>query len=286
MVTKILHLVKGDLEVNKEDFFISLFESPVIGDDGAFIDGKVYSKDLFVENVHFKREWMSLQQIAYKSMLVNLSDAIAMNAKPLHALIGIGFPTSYTLADLQALRDGFQQAADTYGFEIIGGDTIADDKLSISITLISKTNRPIYRHGVKEGDLLAYTGDLGSVKKDLERLLAGHPIPEKSKFIEPKLRDTFFYQASPHVSAALDISDGLFKEMERLSHASSIGFEPIEPINDAIGCSGEEYEMLFSFDPKNTSILKSIAEKTNTKITIIAQASKGRFNSPCQANHF
>ena len=35
------------------------------------------------ENVHFKKEWMSLKQIAYKSMIVNISDAIVMNAKPL-----------------------------------------------------------------------------------------------------------------------------------------------------------------------------------------------------------
>ncbi len=67
--------------MKKEEFFISNFSSGFIGDDGAFIDGFVYSKDLFCEDIHFKREWMSLESIAKKSMLVNISDAFAMNAK-------------------------------------------------------------------------------------------------------------------------------------------------------------------------------------------------------------
>ena len=62
---------------NKENKFISYFSSSLNGDDGAFCNGFVYSTDSFFENVHFKREWMSLKQIAEKAMLVNISDAIA-----------------------------------------------------------------------------------------------------------------------------------------------------------------------------------------------------------------
>ena len=76
--------------MNKEEYFIKQFSgNKVIGDDGAFIDGFVYSMDAFFENVHFKKEWMSLKQIAYKSMIVNISDAIVMNATPLYALLSV-----------------------------------------------------------------------------------------------------------------------------------------------------------------------------------------------------
>lgn len=163
--------------MNKEQFFInSIQNSKYNGDDGAFIDGYVYSMDAFFEDVHFKKDWFTLKQIAYKSMLVNISDAIAMNAKPKYALISIAIPKYYTNEDLQELANGFKKAAKDFDFEIIGGDTIENYKLDISITIISKTSKPIYRSGVKEGDYLCYTGKLGDSKKDLEALLSGKKL--------------------------------------------------------------------------------------------------------------
>ena len=87
--------------MNKEDYFISLFKSKKIGDDGAVIGDYIYSNDAFFENVHFKKEWLSLDQIAYKAMIVNISDAIAMNAKPLYALLSIAIPSTYSKNDLK-----------------------------------------------------------------------------------------------------------------------------------------------------------------------------------------
>ena len=78
--------------MNKEEYLISKLSSSYIGDDGAMVGDKIYSMDAFFENVHFKREWMSLAQIARKAMLVNLSDAVAMNAQPLYALVTLSLP--------------------------------------------------------------------------------------------------------------------------------------------------------------------------------------------------
>ena len=56
--------------LNKEDYFIKQFSSSkFIGDDGAVLGKCVYSMDAFFQNVHFKTQWMSLKQIAIKSML-------------------------------------------------------------------------------------------------------------------------------------------------------------------------------------------------------------------------
>ncbi len=124
--------------MNKEEYFIKQFSAnKIIGDDGAFIDGYVYSMDAFFENVHFKKEWMSLKQIAYKSMIVNISDAIVMNAKPLYALLSVAIPKDYTNEDLKKLASGFKKAAKQFDIKIIGGDTIANEKLDISVTIIS-----------------------------------------------------------------------------------------------------------------------------------------------------
>lgn len=273
--------------MNKEDFFIKQFaNSKFIGDDGAFIDGFVYSMDAFFENVHFKKEWMSLKQIAYKSMIVNISDAIVMNAKPLYALLSVAIPSSYTQEDLKELAKGFKKASKKFGIEIIGGDTISNEKLDISVTIISKTSNPIYRNGVKKGDLLCYTGDLGSCKADLERLFAGEKISTKSKFIKPKLKPEFFYEISPFINSALDISDGLFFELQRLSKASLVGFDFFEEIKEKIGLSGEEYEVLFSFEEKNRKKIEKIAKKHKVKLNIFAQAKEGEYRHKYKNHHF
>ena len=273
--------------MNKEQFFInSIQNSKYNGDDGAFIDGYVYSMDAFFEDVHFKKDWFTLKQIAYKSMLVNISDAIAMNAKPKYALISIAIPKYYTNEDLKELANGFKKAAKDFDFEIIGGDTIENHKLDISITIISKTSKPIYRSGVKEGDYLCYTGKLGDSKKDLEVLLSGKKIKKSSKFIKPVLKADFFYEASKYINASMDISDGLFLDLEKLSIASNIGFDIFRKIDDNIASSGEEYEILFSCSQKNLKKIEQIAKKHKTKLNFFAKAVKGSFRTNLSNHHF
>src|SRR5574344_574453 len=217
--------------MNKEDYFIKqIANQKYIGDDGAYIDGYVYSMDSLFENNHFKKEWVdkkifTFQKLAYKSMLVNISDAIAMNAKPKYALLSVAIPKTYSKKDLKSLAKGFKKAEKKFGFKIIGGDTIENVKLDISITIISKTKNPIFRNRLLKDDLLCYTGTLGESKRDLEKLLRGETISKKSKFIKPKLKAEFFYEASKYINSSMDISDGLFFELERLSKQNSLGFE-------------------------------------------------------------
>ncbi|MGA1933029.1 thiamine-phosphate kinase [Arcobacter sp. YIC-464] len=273
--------------MNKEDYFIKQFSnSKFIGDDAAAIGKWSYSMDAFFENVHFKKEWMSLKQIAYKSMIVNISDAIAMNSYPKYALLSVAIPKSYTNDDLKSLAKGFKKAAKEFNIEIIGGDTISNEKLDISITIISKIKKPIFRSGVKKDDLVCFTGDLGTCKRDLEKLFNNEKISKKSKFIKPKLNADFFYEASKYINASLDISDGLFFELERLSKQSKVGFEFFEKISDEVGTSGEEYEILFTFEEKNRKKLEKIAKKHNVKLNIFAKAIDGSFKTEAKNHHF
>ena len=147
--------------MNLENYFISQFKNSHIGDDGAFIEGFVYSKDAFFENIHFKTKWMNYYQIASKAMLINISDAIAMNAKPRYALLSVAMPKYITKSQMKELVYGFEDVADKYGVEIIGGDTISNTKLDITITIISHTSKPLLRTKLRENYLLAYTGELG-----------------------------------------------------------------------------------------------------------------------------
>ncbi len=272
----------------KEAFFISGFSSKFIGDDGAVIDKTVYSKDLFCEDIHFKRAWMSLEQIAKKSMLVNLSDAIAMNAKPRYALIGIVIPKNFHYHELKELQNGFKEVAQAYGVEIIGGDTTAGKKLMISITIVATLQgKALYRKNAKVGDLVAFTGKLGNSYKELTRLLRGGMIGKSRRFMLPELKARFVQKVAKHLHAGMDISDGLSKDLSRLLESSgNKGLHVKTKLPKRILCSGEEYEMLFSFDARKKGIIKRIAKQTRTPITIIGIVARKRFRCPCKEHHF
>ena len=130
-----------------------------------------------------------------------------------------------------------------------------------------------------EPDISAATSEIISPYKFLE-------ISKKSKFIKPKLNPYFFYEIAPYITASMDISDGLFFELEKLSKASSVGFEFFNEIDESIGSSGEEYEILFSFDEKNLEKINKIAKKHKVDLNIFAKAIKGKYRTACKNHHF
>lgn len=272
--------------MNKESFFINQFNNNLIGDDGAVVGNKVYSMDAFFENVHFKRSWMTLRQIARKAMLVNISDAIAMNAVPKQALLTVAMPRDISPKEMEELALGFRETADEYGIEIIGGDTIANVKLDISVTIISESAKPLQRDTVRPGMLLAYTGDLGRSIRDLRKLLAGGKLPASSRFITPTLRFDFIKGAGAYLEGGMDISDGLGTELARISKLNRVAFSFLTALPKTTACSGEEYEMLIAFHPRHLRKIQSIARKTKTPLTLLAKTKRGRFHTACKANHF
>jgi len=274
--------------LNVESYFIKLFSKHTdrIGDDGAMVGHLVYSNDAFCEDVHFKRSWMTLKAIAYKAMLINISDAVAMNAKAKYALLSVAIPSHYTLSDLRELHAGFQEAASEYGIEIIGGDTVSNRKLDISITIISETNSPLERKGLKAGDLLAYTGTIGRSARDLRYLLSGGKVHAASKFVRFGLRTSFIACVTPSLSCGMDISDGLGSDLERLHSLNRVGFHFNIKIDKRVFCSGEEYEMLVGFNPRQRKKMMRLAAKERTPLTIFAKARRGSYRNCCKAHHF
>lgn len=274
--------------VNGENYFISTFQTQKsrIGDDGACVGEWVYSKDVFFENIHFKRTWLTAYQIGYKAMVVNISDAIAMNATPKYALLGVAMPKSISLHQMDELSSGIRAAASEYGIEIIGGDTISNSKLDISITIISKATNPLFRRGLKKGDIIAYTGEIGRSVRDLRYLLSGGKVHSRSRFVAPNLRQSFVTQARRYLRCGMDISDGLFSDMEKLCHANRMGARFTQKISKRIGCSGEEYEMLIAFSPAQLKTIRCIGKRTRTTITPVARAVRGSYINRCKRHHF
>jgi len=270
-----------------ESYWIERIKTPHIGDDGAIINNTIYAMDAFWEGSHFKREWMSMEQIAYKAFIVNLSDMVAMNATAKYMLITVSFPKSIKKKSLKRLSCTLSTLAKEHKIEIIGGDTIGGDKLGIVITMIGESKNPLRRDGLNSGDLIAYTGNLGESKRDLERLLDGERISDNSRFYKPKLRREFINAATPWLSAGMDISDGLYCDTNKLIKANDLYIDELKVIPPEVGESGEEYEMLVAFKPENLERVKKIAKLTNTPLTIFAKATTTKREIyPCGSQHF
>jgi thiamine-monophosphate kinase len=209
-----------------------------------------------------------------------------MNAKPIYALLSVAMPNDITKKEADELSKGFLEVANLYKIQIIGGDTISNSKLDITVTIISKTKKPLFRKGLKKNHLLAYTGKLGDSKKELKKLLNGSKINKNSKFKNITLRDKFINKSIDALSCGMDISDGLFSDLEKLSAINKLGFYFFKKIDKNIGCSGEEYEMLIGFDKRKEKKLKRIAKLTRTKITIFAKAARKHYKNRCKGHHF
>lgn len=273
--------------MDTESFIIKAFENTINGDDGAVIGKWCYSKDLFFEGVHFQRAWLSLEQIAYKAMLVNISDVIVMNALPRYALLGLALPKDISKKEILALQRGFKKAQKEFKLQIIGGDTISSDKIAISISLISKINKKaVSRKGLKKGDLLAFTGSLGQSLQGLRILEAGGKLAFNHRFIRPKLRGNFFYSIASKISCAIDISDGLSKDLSRICAINKMGVKWLCKLSQDELLSGEEYEILFAFEPKQQAFIEKMAKKAGIKLTIFAKALKGSYEFSGKEHHF
>jgi len=281
-----LHRKEGNDEMDKEAFAISCLHSKRIGDDGAVIGSTVYSADIFCEKTHFLREWMRPEQIGRKAMLVNFSDAVAMNADPCYALVTLCIPRDMDESEISGLINSLEATAKEYGCEIIGGDTVGGELLSLSVTLISHTENPLTRRGIEPGDLLAYTGTLGESLRQLDALMRGEKIPDDGRFYRPVLRGEFIRRARPMLRAGMDISDGLFCDTGKLLDLNGLGMEPLLEIPPEKGMSGEEYEMLIAFSPLHRPALEELAESLEMPLNVFGRVCDNDFRYPCRSHHF
>lgn len=265
--------------MDKESRIISHFSHALNGDDGALFGDFVYSKDLFIEGVHFKREWLSMRQIGAKAVLVNISDAIAMNATPLYALLGLALPKSLGNDEINALCAGIKTECDRWGVGVIGGDTTSGEKITISLTIISRPEgKVLFRKRAKKGDFIAFTGTLGQSLKGLKILQNGGKIAGNSRFARPELRAEFMKKSAKILKSAMDISDGLANDLPKL--LGKKGAKISAKISKNQWLSGEEYELLIAFAPKNKNRVFSLAKQTRTKLTIIGQVKNEHLKIP------
>lgn len=270
-----------------------------IGDDAAVIDfGKkkaVISTDLLIEGVHFDLSYVPLKHLGYKSVMVNLSDIYAMNAKATQITVSIAVSNRFPLEALEELYDGIRLACQFYDVDLVGGDTTSSTRgLIISVTAIGEANENelVYRNGAKENDLIVVTGDLGGAYLGLQVLEREKAVFQVNPNAQPDL-DMYSYiierQLKPEArkdippllkqlgvkpTSMMDISDGLSSEILHICSQSNVGcyiYEdkiPLDPQvistceefnldSTTIALSGgEDYELLFTISQSDYDKIK------------------------------
>ncbi|MEO8576388.1 MAG: thiamine-phosphate kinase [Gemmatimonadales bacterium] len=260
-----------------------------IGDDAAVITtlgdrAFVISMDTSVENVHFRREWLSPEEIGYRAAAAALSDLAAMGANPLGLLVAIGLPLEWK-SNLDAIGDGIGEAAAIADAPIIGGDMSRASELSITITVIGTARDVLFRTAARPGDKVYVTGALGGSQAALRELIAGRePDPlHRARFAHPVPRIQEAVWLSGHgATSAVDISDGLAADVAHMAAASrarisiDLGLLPtvdgVSPI-DAAG-SGEEYELVVT-SPFNID-QHAFRDAFNVELTRIGMVEQGK----------
>jgi len=271
-----------------------------VGDDAAVLSyGNkcvVFSTDLLTEGVHFNLMYVPLKHLGYKSVIVNLSDIYAMNARPTQITVNLALSNKFSVEAVEELYSGIYQACENYGVDLIGGDTTSSlTGLTISISALGEA-RPedlVYRSGAKPGDLLCVSGDLGGAYMGLQLLERENEVFKVNQDMQPQLQGYDYIlgrqlkpEARGDVVAAfgklkikptsmIDISDGLSSEILHLCKNSRTGcnlFEEKVPmdlqtkkmaeemnINPLVAAlnGGEDYELLFTLSPGDAEKIKN-----------------------------
>lgn len=230
-----------------------------LGDDAAALPLSpgmhlLVSTDASVEGVHFRREWLAPSEIGWRATVAALSDLAAMGAQPLGVLVALTLPESW-LSDVDGIASGIGDAADASATRIIGGDLSRGAALSLCVTVLGSSARPLSRSGARVGDVLYVTGRLGSALAALRAWeQAREPAAEhRARFVHPNARiREAQWLASAGATAAIDVSDGLVADAHHIAAASGVVVEidldliPTEAGVTALDAamSGEEYEVV------------------------------------------
>lgn len=244
-----------------------------IGDDAAVFPAgarnELITKDLLIEDVHFRREWFTMAELAEKSLAVNISDIAAMGGRPDHFYIGLGFPPQLGEAALQSFYDGLHRGCRRWRVDLAGGDFSRAGSLFISITVVGYAEHPVLRRGARCGDVVCVSGPLGDSALGLQLLLRGRADSYwagKHKKVRPAVDLGAALAGRAH--AMMDVSDGLLLDLQRLLEASGgkgarLEYERI-PVNPRLRrtaaahgldeerlvlAGGEDYVLLFTLPP-------------------------------------
>lgn len=275
--------------------FIGLFaqgEQVLVGpgDDAAVLRVRtghvVVSTDLMVEGRHFRREWVSAQDVGHRAAAQNLSDINAMGGRATSLTVGLAAPPDLPAAWALDFARGFAEECALVGASVVGGDLTRASEVVVAVTVLGAcTQAPVLRSGARPGDVLALCGRQGWAAGGLAVLGRGFRSPrvlvEAYRRPEPPY-DAGRIAAEAGATAMIDVSDGLLAEAGHLAadsgvaidvHASAFEIpEPLQAVGAAVNADpvsfilggGDDHALLATFPagavPDGWAVIGAVGE--------------------------
>jgi len=242
------------------------------GDDAAVLEGGwCLSSDLAIEEVHFRRDWLTAREIGARAVAAALSDLAAMAARPVAILLSMALPSPGGAELAEELQEGAAGEAARFGAVIAGGDlSRSPGPIVVDVTVIGRTPHPVLRSGALPGDEVWVTGALGGAAGAVRLWLAGEVPPPalRQAFAHPtpRISEALWLAGEGCLRAALDLSDGVAGDAGHLAAAGGVrvvieaGLVPLHPallsgdfseavrLELALG-GGEDYELCLITPP-------------------------------------
>ncbi len=272
-----------------------------IGDDAALIAPEsghdlVCAVDTIVAGTHYPDDLPPFD-IGYRSLAINLSDIAAMGARPRWMTLALTIPSGDS-GWLALFSEGLFSAAAEAGVSLVGGDTTRGQPVVVSVQLMGDVDphKAMRRSGAKPGDSIFVTGAPGDAAAGLSLLKSGSDQTGESeyligRFVRPTARVAFASSIASIANAAIDLSDGLYADLQKLLNASKAGanldisklplsaeilakFDYDDAVNFALA-GGDDYELCFTTSPSDDPEVHTLAKENQLHVTRIGEVVSG-----------
>ena len=257
-----------------------------IGDDAAVLDVSadrklVVAMDTIVEGVHFPLNFAAAD-IGYRALAVNLSDLAAMGAVPSWFTLSLSMPTSEE-SWVERFAAGLFELANAHDVALVGGDTVKGPLvITVQIGGWVEPDRWLTRSGARPGDVVVVSGVPGEAAGGLAALQRSLPMSDaiarlQRRFARPTPRLGLGRALRGFATAAMDISDGLLTDLDKLCAAShcgaSVDVDALPPSADLLAtfdrdacvdyalAGGDDYEIICTVPPAALARLSALDVK-------------------------
>ena len=269
--------------------------------DDVFFDRKnnlVISVDTYNEGIHFPN-FKFPNLIIKKILRSSISDLISKGVQPKYYFIsGSGNKNHFTKKNLKKISQSLLSEQKKYNIKLSGGDTTFSKKASFCIISIGFSNKIIPRNKAQSNDDIYVTGNIGdsylgmlAIKKKikLNKNLKKYFV---NKYYCPNLPFNICNQLNKFANTSIDISDGLFSDLEKLINIQNLSYEinlnkipTSQKLKNYIIkfkknkknylSNGDDYQILFTASAYKRSLIHLFRKKMNQKITRIGKIVKG-----------